>query len=49
MPVGTPAEVAERIEQIRSLEFSRLQFMFVDFADTTGIERFADEVTFEFT
>jgi len=44
MLVGTPAEVAERIEHIRGLGFEKLQLMFLDYPDTTGIELFGDEV-----
>ncbi|MFB6298538.1 MAG: LLM class flavin-dependent oxidoreductase [Salinirussus sp.] len=49
MLVGTPAEVAERIEHIRELGFSKLQLMFLDYPDTTGIEVFGDEVIPQFT
>jgi len=46
--VGTPAEVAERIEHIRGLGFGKLQLMFMDYPDTRGIEVFGDEVLPEF-
>jgi hypothetical protein len=36
--------VAERIEHIRGLGFTKLQLMFLDYPDTTGIELFGDEV-----
>lgn len=42
--IGTPNEVIERIEGIADLGFDRLQLMFMDYPDTTGIELFADEV-----
>jgi len=44
MLIGTPAEVTERIEHIRGLGFEKLQLMFLDYPDTTGIELFGDEV-----
>ncbi|MFB6141197.1 MAG: LLM class flavin-dependent oxidoreductase [Halosimplex sp.] len=46
--IGTPAEVAERIEYVRDLGFDKLQLMFLDFPDTTGMELFSDEVMPEF-
>ena len=48
MLIGTPAEVAERIEYIRGLGFGKLQLMFLDYPDTTGMEVFGDEVMPEF-
>ncbi|MFC4987217.1 MULTISPECIES: LLM class flavin-dependent oxidoreductase [Saliphagus] len=48
MLIGTPAEVAEGIEEIRELGFGKLQLMFLDFPDTRGMELFADEVAPEF-
>lgn len=48
MIIGTPTEVAERIEYIRSLGFEKIQFMFLDFPETTSIELFADDVMPEF-
>jgi alkanesulfonate monooxygenase SsuD/methylene tetrahydromethanopterin reductase-like flavin-dependent oxidoreductase (luciferase family) len=44
MMIGTPAEVAERIEHVRDLGFDKLQLMFLDYPDTTGMEVFGDEV-----
>ncbi len=49
MLIGTPAEVAERIEGIRDLGFDKLQLMFLDFPDETGLELFGDEVMPQFT
>lgn len=49
MLIGTPAEVAERIEGIRDLGFEKLQLMFLDFPDETGLELFGDEVMPQFT
>jgi alkanesulfonate monooxygenase SsuD/methylene tetrahydromethanopterin reductase-like flavin-dependent oxidoreductase (luciferase family) len=49
MLIGTPAEVAEHIAGIRDIGFEKLQLMFLDFPDTTGIELFADEVMPQFT
>lgn len=46
--IGTPAEVAEEIEEIRNLGFTKLQLMFLDFPETHGIELFGDEVLPEF-
>jgi alkanesulfonate monooxygenase SsuD/methylene tetrahydromethanopterin reductase-like flavin-dependent oxidoreductase (luciferase family) len=48
MLIGTPAEVAERIEYIRDLGFGKLQLMFLDYPDTTGMETFGDDVMPEF-
>jgi len=48
MLIGTPVEVAERIEYVRGLGFDKLQLMFMDFPDTTGMELFGDEVMSEF-
>lgn len=47
--IGTPAEVAEQIEEIRDLGFTKLQLMFLDFPDHDGIELFGDEVLPQFT
>lgn len=49
MLVGTPTEVVERIEYIRDLGFTKLQLMFMDYPDTTGIEVFGDEVLARFS
>lgn len=49
MIIGTPTEVAQRIAEIRELGFEKLQLMFLDYPDTTGIELFGDEVMSEFT
>jgi len=46
--IGTPAEVAEQIESVRDLGFDKLQLMFLDFPDQTGIELFGDEVLPQF-
>lgn len=46
--IGTPAQVAEQIEQVRELGFDKLQLMFLDFPETGGIELFGDEVLPEF-
>ena len=46
--VGTPSEVAEEIETIRNLGFTKLQLLFLDFPETRGIELFGDEVLPEF-
>ncbi len=48
MLIGTPAEVAERIEHIRGLGFEKLQVMFMDYPSREGVELFADEVMPEF-
>jgi alkanesulfonate monooxygenase SsuD/methylene tetrahydromethanopterin reductase-like flavin-dependent oxidoreductase (luciferase family) len=48
MLIGTPAQVAEQIEDIRELGFGKLQLMFLDFPETRGMELFADEVMPEF-
>jgi len=47
--IGTPAEVIEQIEAVRELGFEKLQLMFLDFPETTGIELFGDEVLPELT
>jgi alkanesulfonate monooxygenase SsuD/methylene tetrahydromethanopterin reductase-like flavin-dependent oxidoreductase (luciferase family) len=47
--IGTPAEIVEQIEAIRSLGFDKLQLMFLNFPDTGGIELFGDEVLPEVT
>jgi alkanesulfonate monooxygenase SsuD/methylene tetrahydromethanopterin reductase-like flavin-dependent oxidoreductase (luciferase family) len=49
MLIGTPAEVAERIDYIRGLGFDKLQLMFLDYPDTTGMEQFAREVAPQFS
>jgi len=49
MMIGTPAEVVGRIERIRGLGFEKIQCMFMDFPDVTGIETFGDEVVPEFS
>lgn len=46
--IGTPAEVAEGIEAIHDLGFTKLQLLFLDFPETRGIELFGDEVLPEF-
>ncbi|MFB6119737.1 MAG: LLM class flavin-dependent oxidoreductase [Halobacteriaceae archaeon] len=46
--VGTPAEVAAEIEEIRALGFEKLQLMFVDYPETRGMELFGDEVMPQF-
>lgn len=38
------AEGAGQIEAVRELRFDKLQLMFLDFPDTTGMEVFGDEV-----
>ncbi|WP_207589939.1 LLM class flavin-dependent oxidoreductase [Halomontanus rarus] len=48
MLIGTPAEVATQIEEIRDLGFGKLQLMFLDFPETRGMELFADEVMPQF-
>lgn len=48
MIIGTPAEVSKRIAEIRELGFTKLQLMFLDYPDLTGIEVFGDEVMPEF-
>ncbi|WP_254271315.1 LLM class flavin-dependent oxidoreductase [Haloarcula marina] len=48
MLIGTPSQVATQIERIRDLGFGKLQLMFLDFPDTTGMELFGDEVMPEF-
>lgn len=47
--IGTPAQVAEQIEEIRQLGFTKLQLMFLDFPETRGIELFGDEVLPQFS
>lgn len=47
--IGTPAEVTAQIADVRDLGFTKLQLMFLDFPETTGIELFGDEVLPEFT
>ena len=47
--IGTPAEVAERIEYVQDLGFNKMELMFLDFPDTTGIELFGDEVIPQFS
>jgi len=42
--VGTPAQVAEQIAEIRDLGFEKLQLMFLDFPETRGMDLFGDEV-----
>jgi len=49
MLIGTPAAVADRIEGIRDIGFEKLQLMFLDYPDTTGLELFGDEVMPQFT
>jgi alkanesulfonate monooxygenase SsuD/methylene tetrahydromethanopterin reductase-like flavin-dependent oxidoreductase (luciferase family) len=46
--VGTPNQVAEQIEEIRSLGFEKINCMFIDFPDTRGMELFGDEVIPQF-
>lgn len=46
--IGTPATVAEGIETIRDLGFTKLQLLFLDFPETNGIELFGDEILPEF-
>ncbi len=46
--IGTPAQVAEQIEEIRELGFGKLQLMFLDFPETRGMELFGDEVIPQF-
>lgn len=46
--IGTPAQVAEQMEEVRELGFDKLQLMFLDFPVTEGIELFGDEVFPEF-
>lgn len=48
MMIGTPAEVAERIEYVQDLGFNKMELMFLDFPDTTGIELFGDDVIPQF-
>ncbi|WP_223302021.1 LLM class flavin-dependent oxidoreductase [Haladaptatus sp. R4] len=42
--IGTPAEVADQIDAIRGLGFDKVQLLFLDFPETTGMELFGDEV-----
>lgn len=49
MLIGTPSEVAEQIEEIRGLGFQKLQLMFLDFPETSGMELFGDEVIPQFS
>ncbi|MFB6173289.1 MAG: LLM class flavin-dependent oxidoreductase [Halobacteriales archaeon] len=46
--IGTPAQVAAKIEEIRDLGFGKIQCMFIDFPEHRGIELFGDEVLPEF-
>ncbi|MFB6223144.1 MAG: LLM class flavin-dependent oxidoreductase [Haloarcula sp.] len=46
--IGTPAEVAEQIEELQELGFQKLQLMFLDFPETDGMEIFGDEVLPQF-
>ncbi|RDI70171.1 LLM class flavin-dependent oxidoreductase [Halopelagius longus] len=46
--IGTPAQVAEQITEIRDLGFGKLQLLFLDFPETTGMELFGDEVLPQF-
>lgn len=46
--VGTPVQVTEQITEIRELGFDKLQLMFLDFPETTGMELFGDEVLPQF-
>ncbi|MFB6136210.1 MAG: LLM class flavin-dependent oxidoreductase [Halobacteriaceae archaeon] len=46
--VGTPAEVAEQVAEIRDMGFTKLQCMFLDFPETAGMELFMDEVAPQF-
>jgi alkanesulfonate monooxygenase SsuD/methylene tetrahydromethanopterin reductase-like flavin-dependent oxidoreductase (luciferase family) len=48
MLIGTPAQVASQIEDIRGLGFDRLQLMFLDFPSERSMELFGDEVAPEF-
>lgn len=48
MLIGTPAQVAKQIGDIRALGFDKLQLMFLDFPETQGMELFGDEVLPEF-
>ena len=42
--IGTPEEIVSQIEAVRDLGFTKLQLMFLDFPETTGMELFGDEV-----
>lgn len=46
--IGTPAQVAEQIEVIQNMGFTKLQLMFLDFPETRGIELFGDEIIPQF-
>ncbi|MCU4975492.1 hypothetical protein OB955_22650 [Halobacteria archaeon AArc-m2/3/4] len=48
MLIGTLAEIATQIEEIRELGFGKLQLMSLDFPETDGMELFADEVMPQF-
>jgi len=48
MLIGTPAQVAEQIEEIRNLGFGKLQLLFLDFPDSRGMELFGDKVAPQF-
>jgi alkanesulfonate monooxygenase SsuD/methylene tetrahydromethanopterin reductase-like flavin-dependent oxidoreductase (luciferase family) len=49
MLIGTPAQVADQIEDIRDLGFEKLQLLFLDFPDHRGMELFGDEVAPQFS
>ena len=42
--IGTPNEVIDQIRSVREIGFTKLQLMFLDFPETSGIELFGDEV-----
>jgi alkanesulfonate monooxygenase SsuD/methylene tetrahydromethanopterin reductase-like flavin-dependent oxidoreductase (luciferase family) len=42
--IGTPAEVAEQLEEVVELGFERFQLLFVDYPSLDGLRLFADEV-----
>lgn len=46
--IGTPTQVADQIQSIRDLGFTKLQLMFLDFPEHDGIELFGDEVIPQF-
>lgn len=46
--IGTPVQVAEQIEVIQNMGFTKLQLMFLDFPETRGIELFGDEIIPQF-
>ena len=48
MLIGTLAQVADQIAEIRDRGFTKLQLMFLDFPDTRGMELFGDEVLPQF-